>query len=54
MDDTDRLLADLQDAGLVTVDDETVTLTRAGEQLARQLAMSGEDDRDAPIAALLR
>lgn len=53
MDDTERLLAELVEAGLVTVEVERVTLTQAGEQLARQLAMSGEADRDALMEALL-
>jgi hypothetical protein len=46
----DRLVA-LVEAGLATVEGETITLTPEGEKVARQLAMTG--DPYALLAGLL-
>jgi hypothetical protein len=54
----DAVVAELQRAGFVTIGtdadgNETRTLTPAGERLARQLAMSGEDDQLALLEGML-
>ncbi len=41
-----RLVAELEVAGLVTLGGDAVAMSEPGKQLVRQLAMSGEDDRD--------
>ena len=56
--DSDEIVAELVAAGLVTLGTdtdgvETWTLTAMGEQVARQMAMSGEDDAAALLDALL-
>jgi hypothetical protein len=56
--DVDEIVAELVTAGLVTLGTdtdgvETWALTAMGEQVARQMAMSGEDDAAALLDALL-
>ncbi len=57
-EDVDQIVAELVAAGLVSVGrdrdgQETWALTALGEQVARQMAMSGEDDAAALLDALL-
>ncbi len=54
----DQMVAELTEAGLVEtyVDEDgkdAMRLTPEGEKVARQLAMSDDDDRDALLLALL-
>jgi hypothetical protein len=56
--DVDEIVAELVAAGLVTLGTdtdgvETWALTAMGEQVARQVAMSSEDDAAALLDALL-
>jgi hypothetical protein len=57
-DDVDAIVAELVQAGLVTIGTDaggrgTWALTPAGEQVANQIAMSAEDDGVALLTALL-
>lgn len=57
-EDVDDIVAELVAAGLVSVGhdadgQETWALTTLGEQVARQMAMSGEDDAATLLDALL-
>jgi DNA-binding MarR family transcriptional regulator len=51
--DYDRLVDELVEAGLVERTKDGVKLTPEGEQVARQLATSGEAGQDALMEALL-